>query len=160
VKDHSLTECIQKADIIICGVPLYNSWKDQGNIGVIRVRAHWIYKGKLDKKEILIADRSFHSKYTPRKPGPILVKPTSPYFFFLKAEVDEKGQYLMFDPCDGVIQSNNPVGVEIRIQVREKSAKTRSPSSTTGSKLLHRRINPSSIRPGCCNSNPAAAANI
>ena len=123
-KDHSLTECIQKADIIICGVPLYNSWKDQGDVGVIRVRVHWRYKGKLGEEEIAIAARSFHSKYTPGKPGPIIVKAASPCFFFLKAEVNENGQYVMFDPCDGVIQSNNPVSVEIQNQVRAQNAKT------------------------------------
>jgi len=118
VKDYSLSECIQKADIILTATVV--SSIDQREHGILKVRVLYEFKGTVEKKEITIVARGFHSERNGNvKPGPIKVKPGDAYIFFLKENPNENNQYSMFDRCDGIIQPNGPVNLEIRNQLRK-----------------------------------------
>jgi hypothetical protein len=51
--------------------------------------------------------------------GPIPVRVGEGYIFFLKAAPNQKDQYELFDWCDGVMQANQPVILEIRNQLKK-----------------------------------------
>jgi len=128
VKDYSLSECVAKADIIIAG--LVRKREENGDVGILTVTAH-VLKGPAAEQrgsgmesiqpgsEIRIL---FHPGHEKSLPGAIPVEPRHAYFFFLKAVPDSEGRYSMFDPYDGVIQTNGPVRLEIMRQLRKAGA--------------------------------------
>lgn len=122
IKENSLSDCIQKADIIVLG--FVKSSEDVEDKGVLKVRALEVFKGYIEQEEISIASRYQHSESSIGPEGPIKAKPKDGYIFFLNSKPNDEGQYLMFDEHDGIIQPNGPVLLEIRHQLKSNN-KTR-----------------------------------
>ena len=122
VKEYSLSDCINKADVII--IVFFNSVEDIKDKGVLKIKVLTLLKGHLEKQEIFIASYSQHSKSGIGPEGPIKAKPKEGYIFFLNSKPNDEDQYLMFDEHDGIIQSNGPVLLEIRNQLKSNN-KTR-----------------------------------
>ncbi len=126
-KSHALSDCVQEADIILTG--LVRSGSDDGENGILQISVAKILKHPRQKdaeppaeaarQTMSIANRSFHSKYQQTMDGPIKVKAGEAYIFFLKAPANQKYQYELFDWCDGVMQVNQPVMLEIRNQLKK-----------------------------------------
>jgi len=126
-KSHALSDCVQEADIILTG--LVRSVSDDGKVGVLQVSVIQMLKSPQPKnvqepviqarQTVAIANSSFHSKYQRGIESPIPVNLKEAYIFFLKAAPNQKGQYELFDWCDGVMQVNQPVLLEIRNQLKK-----------------------------------------
>lgn len=119
VKENSLSDCINKADVIIIG--FVNSVEDIKDKGVLKIRVLTLLRGHLEEQEIFIASLSQHSESGIGPEGPIKAKPKEGYIFFLNSKPNDEGQYLMFDEHDGIIQSNGPVLLEIRNQLKSNN---------------------------------------
>src|SRR4051812_17918303 len=72
-KANALSDCVAKADVIIVG--FVDAKSDQEKDGVIRVRVlREPLKGKLESKELTIADSFFRTAYTGGPEGPVVVE--------------------------------------------------------------------------------------
>lgn len=121
-KDHALSDCVQEAGIILTGH--VESANDEGNVGILSVSIIQVLKfpQQMDGappalaagQMVAISNPSFHSQYQSSVESPIAVKVGEAYIFFLKTAPNQRGQYALFDECDGVLQVNQPVLLEIR----------------------------------------------
>ncbi len=118
-KANSLSDCINKADIIIIG--FVDGVEDIKDKGVLKIRVLRLLKGHLEEQEILIASHSQHSEGGIGPEGPIKAKLKEGYIFFLNSKFNDEGQYLLFEEHDGIIQSNGPVLLEIRNQLKSNN---------------------------------------
>lgn len=114
-KINSLSDCIKKADIIVLG--FVRSIEDIKDKGVLKVSVLRVLKGSIEQKEISIASYGQHSKSELSPEGPIKVEAREAYIFFITPKPNDEGQYLMFNDNEGVIQSSNPVSLEIEKQL-------------------------------------------
>ena len=135
-KGYSLSECIQKAPLIVLGK--VRSLEDQQDSGVLRTTVLHVFKGRLDFDEtgawthgqipngILIADRAFHSERNGTlKDGPVKIEQGETYIFFLLTIPNPKYQYYVPFPADGVILPSRPVNLEIQRQVEKAQSDTK-----------------------------------
>ncbi len=118
----SLSACIKFSDIIVRGV--ITSQEDaEDKTGLAHVRIEQVYKGSYTNKEINISSELFHSKFTP--PGMHItptVKKDVEYIFFIKDKTlprQEGHKYALYDLEGGIIHCDQPVVIEIAIQVKE-----------------------------------------
>ena len=129
-RNHSLSECIADSPVIVLGK--VRSLEDQDEAGVLRTTVLKVFKGNLTYNEagaltlgqtpnaIAIADWAFHSERNGSlADGPAKIEEGETYIFFLSGLPDEKRQYRVPFPADGVVLPSRPVNLEIQRQVEK-----------------------------------------